>query len=235
MDLFAWVGVDELGSGEVGLKQVRVPAGFIPLVATSREKIDREPIRLQLTRQAAAYGQRIRLVRFTLAEEIESIEPQPDQAVAEEKQLEADYDAECEELRERLGADGCILVVIGGSKGTGAAFGVPDEFREKLPELFRGLARILEGEDFVPRSAPVCPVCKKAFAAITCNSRKRPHGPKAGDIAICTHCASFLRFETPPSVRLLSLDEVAALPDDMRNQLVRARRTVEESRGDQEK
>lgn len=33
---FAWVGEDELGSGEVGLKRGYVPAGLIPLVAIER-------------------------------------------------------------------------------------------------------------------------------------------------------------------------------------------------------
>lgn len=32
MVLYAWVGEDELGSGEVGLKQALVPAGFIALI-----------------------------------------------------------------------------------------------------------------------------------------------------------------------------------------------------------
>ena len=33
MVLYAWVGEDELGSGEMGIKQAIVPAGNVPLVA----------------------------------------------------------------------------------------------------------------------------------------------------------------------------------------------------------
>ncbi len=39
LDLFAWVGEDEFGSGEIGLKQGLVPAGCIPLVAVTEQKM----------------------------------------------------------------------------------------------------------------------------------------------------------------------------------------------------
>ena len=64
--LYAWIGEDEFGSGVVGIKQARVPAGLIPLVAIERDKIDRPNIRAVLRRQAEAYGVTIRLVSFTL-------------------------------------------------------------------------------------------------------------------------------------------------------------------------
>ena len=66
MTLYAWIGEDELGSGEVGLKQALVPAGYIPLVSLSREKINRPEIRQQLQKQASFYGKTIRLVAFEL-------------------------------------------------------------------------------------------------------------------------------------------------------------------------
>lgn len=66
LKLYAWIGEDEFGSGEVGIKQARVPAGFIPMVATRRDKVDRPEIRHALQRQAEAYGVTIRLVSFTL-------------------------------------------------------------------------------------------------------------------------------------------------------------------------
>lgn len=66
MKLYAWIGEDELGSGVLGLKQASVPAGYIPLVAIDREKIDRPEIRAQLHRQASHYGVTIRLAEFTL-------------------------------------------------------------------------------------------------------------------------------------------------------------------------
>lgn len=66
IELYAWVGEDELGSGEIGLKQGNVPAGNIPLVAIRRDKV--EKLYPQMEAQATRYGKKIRLVRFTYAE-----------------------------------------------------------------------------------------------------------------------------------------------------------------------
>lgn len=70
IELYAWLGEDELGSGEIGLKQGAVPAGLIPMVAIKREKL--EKYWLQAEEQAAAYGKRIYLVRFKVAEIVRS-------------------------------------------------------------------------------------------------------------------------------------------------------------------
>jgi hypothetical protein len=72
LELFAWVGEDELGSGEVGLKQGLVPAGLIPLVAIKKEKLTRSYIRNQLRVQAKRYGKRIYLVKFSATEVVDS-------------------------------------------------------------------------------------------------------------------------------------------------------------------
>ena len=74
VELFAWIGEDELGSGEVGIKTGLVPAGFVPLVAKDREKM--EPLVQQLQRQANRYGKTIRLCRYRFVEEIVTLEPQ---------------------------------------------------------------------------------------------------------------------------------------------------------------
>jgi hypothetical protein len=66
VELYAWVGEDELGSGVVGIKQGLVPAGCIPLVAIQREKMDR--LKPQMEVQAYMYGKRIRLCRFQFIE-----------------------------------------------------------------------------------------------------------------------------------------------------------------------
>ena len=68
LELFAWVGDDEFGSGVIGLKQGLVPAGYIPLVATAKEKIDRDFLMVAMSIQAASYGKKIYLCRFTFAE-----------------------------------------------------------------------------------------------------------------------------------------------------------------------
>jgi len=75
IELFAWVGEDELGSGEIGIKQGLVPAGYIPLVAIQRTKIQRGHIVQGLTKQAQQYGKTIRLCRFVFSEVIQELEP----------------------------------------------------------------------------------------------------------------------------------------------------------------
>lgn len=70
--LYAWVGEDEHGSGEIGLKQGLVPAGYIPLVATRQDKIDRPALELGMNLQAKLYGKRIRLVKFVFSEVIKA-------------------------------------------------------------------------------------------------------------------------------------------------------------------
>lgn len=63
-ELFAWVGEDELGSGEVGLKQGLTPAGMIALVATKQEKMTQDYLVTQLRAQVARWGKPITLVRY---------------------------------------------------------------------------------------------------------------------------------------------------------------------------
>jgi hypothetical protein len=64
MRLFAWVGEDEFGSGEVGLKQALTHLGLIPLVATSEDAMNQPFIVDQLQVQARFYKKTIRLVEF---------------------------------------------------------------------------------------------------------------------------------------------------------------------------
>lgn len=62
--LYAWMGMDEMGSGEVGIKQGVVPAGHIPIVSIDKDKIHR--LKSQFEEQAAVYGEKIYLVRYRL-------------------------------------------------------------------------------------------------------------------------------------------------------------------------
>lgn len=73
--LYAWVGEDEFGSGEIGLKQGIVPSGCIPLVAVREDKINRSDLSLQLQSQATAYGKTIQLCRFKFDGVIRTLEP----------------------------------------------------------------------------------------------------------------------------------------------------------------
>lgn len=71
-DLYAYVGEDELGSGEVGLKAGLVPAGYIPLVVVDRDryKLERDEIVEQLGAQAREYKKEIRLVHYIAVETV---------------------------------------------------------------------------------------------------------------------------------------------------------------------
>lgn len=77
--LWAWVGEDEHGSGEVGIKQALCPAGYIPLVACKDGKINQDYLREQLQQQANAFGKTIRLCKFTFVQVEETLEPQNNQ------------------------------------------------------------------------------------------------------------------------------------------------------------
>ena len=74
IELFAWVGEDEFGSGEIGLKQALVPAGYVAMVAVDRSKIDHPFIQAGLAAQAKRFGKKIRLCRFVFAEVLKETE-----------------------------------------------------------------------------------------------------------------------------------------------------------------
>ena len=76
IELYAWLGEDELGSGQVGLKQGIVPAGCIALVAVDESKMGQEYIKKGLQQQANRYGKTIRLCKFAFVEEVFTVEPQ---------------------------------------------------------------------------------------------------------------------------------------------------------------
>lgn len=69
LDLYAWIGEDEFKAGSIGLKQGLVPAGLIPMVSVSKEKLDK--YWQQAEDQARIYGRRIYLAKFSLVEILE--------------------------------------------------------------------------------------------------------------------------------------------------------------------
>lgn len=78
LGLWAWVGQDdgpEPRTGELGLKQGIVPAGYIPLVAVKQEKITTDHIKRQMEALAQSTGVRRYLVRFKVEAVEEVIEP----------------------------------------------------------------------------------------------------------------------------------------------------------------
>lgn len=76
-ELVAWVGEDQFGSGEVGIKAAQVRAGIIPVVAISShlEKVTTEDLLSQFQYMADLWGKTIRLVRYVPVEELRKIEP----------------------------------------------------------------------------------------------------------------------------------------------------------------
>jgi len=75
VELYAWVGEDELGSGVVGLKQALTPAGYIPLVATQEFKMSQEYLTSAMQQQSTKYGKTIRLCKFTFVETVITVTP----------------------------------------------------------------------------------------------------------------------------------------------------------------
>jgi len=73
VELFAWVGEDEYGSGVIGIKQAMVPAGIIPIVATTLEKVNQKHILNALDLQGKIFGKKIMLCRFKFEEIITEI------------------------------------------------------------------------------------------------------------------------------------------------------------------
>ena len=71
--LFAWVGEDEMGSGEIGLKQGMTPVGLIPLVAVREDRMSQDFIVEAMKRQAREYGKKIRLCRFKFDKEVKTV------------------------------------------------------------------------------------------------------------------------------------------------------------------
>lgn len=73
--LYAWVGEDEYGSGEIGLKQGMTPCGLIPLVGKDQHKMEQDYMREGLQAQATQFGKTIRLCRFKFDGEVERLNP----------------------------------------------------------------------------------------------------------------------------------------------------------------
>lgn len=67
MELYAWVGEDEFGSGEYGIKQGFVPAGLVPLVTVHKEKIKTKDLLIQSAKMVRVYNKPRYLCKFTFS------------------------------------------------------------------------------------------------------------------------------------------------------------------------
>lgn len=74
-EAFAWIGEDELGSGVVGLKMMRVPSGVTALVSIKKDQMAESRFTESLQAQATEYGKTIHLVRLAYVETIITLEP----------------------------------------------------------------------------------------------------------------------------------------------------------------
>lgn len=68
LELVAWVGEDEFGSGQIGLKQAMCPAGIIPMASIAAHEGRLRAVKPQMETQASLYGKQIFLCRFTFTE-----------------------------------------------------------------------------------------------------------------------------------------------------------------------
>ena len=75
LELVAWVGEDELGSGQVGLKHGLCAAGDdVPFVAIMDHMPKLTKLKPQLEAQARRYGKKIYLVRFLAYQIVDATE-----------------------------------------------------------------------------------------------------------------------------------------------------------------
>jgi len=77
-------------------------------------------------------------------------------------------------------------------------------------------------------AAQPCPGCNEQLDCAAPVSSER--AVKPGDYSVCIYCGCFLRFGSEMRVRLLTILEVAELPDERRIGLLRMRRTSERFR-----
>ena len=80
----------------------------------------------------------------------------------------------------------------------------------------------------VPESE--CPVCSNKLDAAS--DIQSDAVPSPGDATVCIICASFLTFTETMHLRLMSLEEISVLPDDVRLTLQRYRRVVQKIRAE---
>jgi hypothetical protein len=75
LELYAWVGEDELGSGAMGLKQGMVPAGCVPLVSIHYAKLHTDDLMAQGRKIVDEYGHARYLCRFVFDAVVDAILP----------------------------------------------------------------------------------------------------------------------------------------------------------------
>lgn len=142
----------------------------------------------------------------------------------------SEYDLATEELRRRFEAEACIMIVISGNRGTGVSMKMPDDLREHIPSLFRAIAREWEDALMMEQNALLCPVCRTGLSFDPRHPLNPHNMPRPGCLTVCADCTSFLALDASMIWRVLTEEELADMPDEHRNELIRTRREIERSR-----
>jgi hypothetical protein len=66
-----------------------------------------------------------------------------------------------------------------------------------------------------------CPSCGRLLEAASMHAERLA---EPGDYSVCAYCGSFLQITEDMRTRLLTEEDVAEMPDDLRNMLIRARK-----------
>lgn len=136
------------------------------------------------------------------------------------------YESAAEELRRRFAADGCILIVLAGSEGTGIGWKMPEELEPHLPAFFHSVAHEVKHALAGTTRMMTCPACLSALAFDPRHGPSPTHLLKAGAIALCAECASALTLDEVIGWRVLRGDEYEALEESLRASISRTRRNI---------
>jgi hypothetical protein len=63
-----------------------------------------------------------------------------------------------------------------------------------------------------------CPVCGASLDAAT-DFKPESQGPSIGDISICIHCTTILKFDENMHTKLVTQEEFEAFPDSVKDNL----------------
>jgi hypothetical protein len=137
------------------------------------------------------------------------------------------YTEACETLRTAANATGCMLFVLGGDHGHRLSLRMPKEIEPLIPTLLRVVALKIEKDVRAKRDARpliACPICSSSFRIRT------GQNARCGSRMVCQGCGSFLHFDDPDTIRVMTTEEVIALPDETRIAMLRRRREADEAK-----
>lgn len=138
------------------------------------------------------------------------------------------YDQAVAKLRQQFKAEGVMMIVLSGCDGSSFAAAMPDELKHYLPSLFRNIAREVEEALAMERVAMFCPVCSKPLAFDPRHRFDPTFRPPDGSLCVCANCASFLTLDE--NWRPLTDEELGDLADEVRIEMSRTRRMIEQGK-----